>query len=41
MVETEKTMVLMTNKIKNPGTGDGDQIPWALPVASWTISEKN
>ena len=38
MAEMEKTMVLMTQKLTEPGTGNGSQGPLDLPAASWTTS---
>ena len=40
MVEMEKTMYLMTQKLVEPGTGDDAQGIWSLPAASWTTSER-
>ena len=36
----DKEMALMTKKRMEPSTGDGAQVPWALPSASWTTSER-
>ena len=40
MAEMEKIMSLMTQKLTEPGTDDGDQGPWDLSAASLTTSER-
>ena len=40
MEEMEKMVDLMTQKITEPGTGDGFQGPWSMHAASWTTLER-
>ena len=40
MEEMEKKMALITQKLTEIDTIDGDQGPWDLPTASWTMSER-